>query len=70
MKPMLILPAMILSSIPQSSDQPYELKGESPGMTLKQFRGGFADCFLRFEICSDVTPITCRIEVLLCNEIV
>ena len=49
MKPMLILLAIILSSVPQSSDQPYELKGESPGMTLKQFKAEHrrAECVAR-----------------------
>src|SRR5260370_40221344 len=38
---------MILFSVPQSaSDLPYEMKGESPGMTLKQFKSNHkhADC--------------------------
>jgi hypothetical protein len=36
MKSLLLL-ALLLSAS-QASDQPYELKGEAPGMTLKQFR--------------------------------
>jgi hypothetical protein len=44
MKPLLIL--VVLLSTPQSIDQPYELKGEAPGMTLKQFRANHknAEC--------------------------
>jgi hypothetical protein len=49
MKPMVVLAATILISIPQSSDQPYELKGESPGMTLKQFKSDHkhVECSIR-----------------------
>jgi hypothetical protein len=44
MKTLLIL-AMLLSTS-QSSDQPYELKGEAPGMTVKQFKANHkhAEC--------------------------
>ena len=42
----LLATAALLFSLPQSADQPYELKGEAPGMTLKQFRTGHkhAEC--------------------------
>jgi hypothetical protein len=36
MKPLLIFVLLLTTS--QSTDQPYELKGEAPGMTLKQFK--------------------------------
>jgi hypothetical protein len=44
MKPPLILVALLSTS--QLADQPYELKGEVPGMTLKQFRANHkhAEC--------------------------
>jgi hypothetical protein len=43
----LLVTALILFNVSQStSDQPYELKGEAPGMTLKQFKANHkhADC--------------------------
>ncbi len=45
----LLTTAALLFSLPQSADQPYELKGEAPGMTLKQFKSNHkhADCLRR-----------------------
>jgi hypothetical protein len=45
MKPLFFLITFAFS-LPPSADQPYELKGEAPGMTLKQFRTGHkhAEC--------------------------
>ena len=45
MKSLLIL--VLLLSTSQSTDQPYELKGEAPGMTLKQFKANHrhAECY-------------------------
>src|SRR5580704_3233279 len=44
MKPLLLL--VLILSTSRSTDQPYELKGEAPGMTLKQFRANHkhAEC--------------------------
>lgn len=44
MKPLLVL--VVLLGTSQSTDRPYELKGEAPGMTLKQFRANHkgAEC--------------------------
>jgi hypothetical protein len=43
---LLLATVAMLFSIPQSADQPYELKGEAPSMTLKQFKANHkhADC--------------------------
>lgn len=43
---LLLTTAALLFSLPQSADQPYELKGESPGITLKQFKSNHkhAEC--------------------------
>src|SRR5579859_4365464 len=46
MKPLLILAFLLTTS--QSTDQPYELKGEAPGVTtLKQFKANHkhAECY-------------------------
>jgi hypothetical protein len=42
----LLLAAVLLLPAPQSNDQPYELKGEAPGMTMKEFRANHkhAEC--------------------------
>jgi hypothetical protein len=42
----LLVTPMLAVGIPQPPDQPYELKGEAPGMTLKQFKSNHkhADC--------------------------
>jgi hypothetical protein len=44
-----ILAAILLGSPQSASDQPYELKGEAPGMTLKHFRSDHkrVDCSKR-----------------------
>jgi hypothetical protein len=42
----IVLVLIILLGTPQGNDRPYELKGEAPGMTLKQFRANHrhAEC--------------------------
>src|SRR5437660_12599285 len=48
----LLVAALLLFSASQSSsDQPYELKGEAPGITLKQFKSNHkhADCMKQSE---------------------
>jgi hypothetical protein len=46
MKFVLTLAAILASASQSTTDQPYELKGEAPGMTLKQFKANHrhADC--------------------------
>jgi hypothetical protein len=56
MKTLLIV--AVLLSLSQSSDQPYELKGEAPGTTLKQFKANHkhAECSNR-----TVHQTSCRV---------
>ncbi len=46
MKPVLILVALLLGAEQSTTDQPYELKGEAPGTTLKEFKANHkhAEC--------------------------
>jgi hypothetical protein len=57
MRPVLIAAALLFAA-PQSADQPYELKGEAPGITLKQFRTNhkYSDCSSR-----SVRQTSCRV---------
>ena len=55
----LLFAAFVVFCPQQSSDRPYELKGEAPGMTLKQFKADHrhADCTKRSE-----TLTGCRVS--------
>ena len=52
MKFALIIVALLFGTSQSTSDRPYELKGEAPGMTLKQFKQNdkHADCTKQSEI--------------------